>query len=215
MTATADKKKRRNSHSLRLRAAIAVQRRLLGKAQEARRSQFRLLQPPRDAVVFLGDSITEGGSWNEWFPQHTTINRGIGGETSAQVLERLQDALDRPATVVLLIGTNDLALGYPIDEIVNNVRAIVRGIQSAWPECVILLQSVMPRGKKWQQRVTALNRELRNISAETHIEYVDLWPALEGNEGALKPEYTSDELHLTGAGYRAWRDVLEPYISRI
>ena len=80
-------------------------------AQKMRASQFDLLPRPQAHVVFLGDSITEHGNWNEWFPATPLVNRGISGDTTAGVLARLDTAIDNPLAVFLLIGTNDLAFG--------------------------------------------------------------------------------------------------------
>ena len=124
-----------------MRAAISP---VLAPLQRARQTQLALLPTLPGRVVLLGDSITEGGVWNELLPELPVLNRGVGGETSAQVLARLDLVLNAPSAVVLLIGTNDLSSGVST---------------------------------------------------------------------ALRPEFTEDKLHLNGAGYRAWVDVLRPVVE--
>lgn len=201
--------------SLRLRAALYVTEKTLGKAQRSRRSQFEILTPPPRSIVLLGDSITEGGMWDEWLPEYHVVNRGIGGETAAQVLERIDSVAYDPAAVFLLIGTNDLTLGYSIESITENVEKIIERVKELAPGAPIHVQSVMPRGPRWRQRVLRLNAAVSQVARRTGAQYVDLWPALEGVDGALKRNYTMDDLHLTGAGYRAWVEVLRPVMATV
>jgi lysophospholipase L1-like esterase len=182
--------------------------------QRARATQFDELGPVNGAVVFLGDSISEGGLWSEWFPGVLTSNRGIGGETTAQVLGRLDSAIDSPRAVVLLAGTNDLAAGARVVEIVNRLVAIVEGILERSPECPIYLQSVMPRKDAFAAEIVELNELLRSMAeVRATTTFVDLWPALAAPDGSLRSEFTIDNLHLNGAGYAAWVEVLRQYID--
>ncbi len=185
----------------------------MGDGQRARRSQFAQLTPTAGSVVFLGDSITEGGIWEEWFPGADVVNRGIGGETAPQVLTRMDAVANDPAAIFLLIGTNDLTLRYPVESIAQNIHDIIARAGALAPDASIYLESVMPRGARWRKKVVRLNNLLRGVAAQTGARYVDLWPALADKEGALRPEFTIDGLHLTGAGYRAWVAILQPIIA--
>ncbi|MCK6123086.1 hypothetical protein KZX68_04960 [Microbacterium sp. EYE_80] len=187
----------------------------MGDGQRARRSQFDHLAPDAGSIVFLGDSITEGGLWEEWYPGAGVVNRGIGGETAPQVMTRLDVVANDPAAIFLLIGTNDLTLRYPVEEIAQNVRAIVERARALAPNAPIYLESVMPRGAKWRRKVLRLNDLLKRVAVQAGANYVDLWPALADEDGALRPEYTIDGLHLTGAGYRAWVAILQPVIAAL
>ena len=165
----------------------------------------------------LGDSITEFGSWDEWFPETPIANRGIGGEISSQVRARLYSAIDRPRAVFLLIGTNDLASAVPQLEIVQNVESIMVEIERVAPGTPVVLQSVMPRALAFRDEIIALNHRYRELvdAAPDHVRYLDLWPALATPEGALRPELTRDRLHLNGNGYAAWVKVLQPMMTQI
>jgi lysophospholipase L1-like esterase len=163
----------------------------------------------------LGYSITEFGMWSEWFPGAPMANRGIGGERSGDVLARLHTAIDHPRAVFLLVGTNDLSAAIPEQEITENVAAIIDTITHVSPGIPLYVQSVMPRGLAFRDEVRSLNERYREITAAAETHYLDLWPALATPEGALNPDMTNDTLHLNGAGYRAWVDVLRPIISDI
>ncbi|MGC0417936.1 GDSL-type esterase/lipase family protein [Embleya sp. AB8] len=178
-----------------------------------RASQFARFPPPTGHVVFFGDSITEGGLWDEWFPDAAPVNRGIGGNTVADLLGRLDTAIDRPAAVFLLIGTNDLGLGETVAEVAAGMRELAARIRERAPEAPLFIQSVRPRKAGFADRIRRLNTRYRDIAADADAEYIDLWPALADADGALRAEYTRDKLHLGGAGYAAWADVLRPYVD--
>lgn len=196
----------------------APMRKVMRPSQVSRASQFAHFSAPDGQVVMLGDSITELGLWQEWFAGTPVLNRGIGGETSADLLRRLDTAIGRPAAVFLLIGTNDLTLGVSLREVVSNVRALLAEIERRAPATRVVVQSVMPRTPRYRDDLHRLNRAYQALVAEAddHTEYLDLWPALADENGRLREELTEEgvRIHLNGAGYAAWVDVLRPHVAR-
>ena len=193
-----------------------IARRFLTRSMVMRRSQFETLPPVTGRVLFLGDSITEQGLWDEWFPHLATLNRGIGGNTVGDVLERLDTALYEPRLVSLLVGTNDLSgLGRSRkpDDIAAQMRELVARIRKRAPGAPLIVNSVMPRGRRYADRIRRLNTHCQAITAEAGGIWVDLWPALAAADGSLRSDLTADGLHLNGAGYRAWVDVLSPVVN--
>ncbi|THG30023.1 GDSL-type esterase/lipase family protein [Naasia lichenicola] len=190
---------------------------ILRNQQLARRDQFEATGAQANRIVFLGDSISEFGNWDEWFPDAPVLNRGIGGETSGMVLDRLDSAIGTPLGVFLLIGTNDLTAALPEPLIVHTVGRILDGIERRAPGTPVWVQSVMPRSAKFRDELDSINGRLQTLVTERpdHIRYLDLWPALSTADGALRNEFTRDHLHLNGEGYRAWTDVLRPIVDRI
>jgi lysophospholipase L1-like esterase len=205
-----------------VRRAVAVLGRtlgpkLLGPGQRMRASQFATLGARPGHVVFLGDSITQGGLWQEWFAGAPVLNRGIDGETSADLLRRVHSAVLDPLAVFLLIGTNDLTSGVSLQEITANVRALLAEIERRAPGTPVVVQSVMPRTPRFRDDLRLLNRAYRQVvdGSGDHVEYLDLWPALADDDGDLRTEYTEDRLHLNGPGYAAWVDVLRPRVDAL
>lgn len=197
-----------------IRQAIAP---LLGPVQRARQTQLAELLTPADRIVFLGDSITEGGMWDEWLPDHRVINRGVSGETTAQIAARLDGAVNAPRAIALLAGTNDIGSGVSTSAIIAGFRQIVDGIETRAPGTPVIVQSIMPRAIAFREEIIHVNRLIRN-EVDRHrgrLRYLDLWPALADRDGALRSEFTEDNLHLNGAGYRAWVDVLRPVIDQV
>lgn len=180
-----------------------------------RRSQFAELTTRPGCVLFLGDSITQFGEWAEWFPDLPTLNRGIDGDTVAGVVSRLDTAIADPVAISLLIGTNDIGgIGETSDprRIADAALGLVRAIRTAAPDAPLLLTSVMPRSASFAAPIRELNRRLEAIAAEEGLTYIDMWTPLVDAAGAIRPEFSNDRLHLTGAGYRVWADALRPHL---
>lgn len=187
------------------------------KRRRERRESFLTETVPPRAVVFLGDSITEVAPLGELFPGLPVVNRGIGWDTSADVIDRLDEAILDPAIVSLLIGTNDLHTSRRTKDargIASRVETIVARVRATAPDAHVLVNGVLPRTTLYAARLRGLNAHYRAIADRSGSTYVDAWPALAESDGALRKEFTSDNLHLTPAGYAAWGGVLRPLLTR-
>lgn len=177
-------------------------------------AQFQQQQASTGAVIWLGDSITEGGSWGQLIGDSTTVNRGIGGDITYGVLHRLDEVVrHHPSKLFILIGINDIAKDIPEVVIADNCRLIVRRVQQGSPSTRIYLQSVLPLEPSHAgfpqhydktEHVSVLNRLLGKVAASAHITFVNLWPAFVDSRGNLDSRYTADGLHLNAAGYKRW-----------
>lgn len=169
-----------------------------------------------DTVVFLGDSLTQGGDWSAWFPDLNALNFGIGGNTSEDVLARLDSVVAaQPDEIVLLVGTNDFGLRRNVETLVRNVQSILVDLRRDLPGSRMLVQSVMPRGREFADRIREANIHLRQFSATVHAQFLDLWPAMALEDGELNPVFSEDRLHLNDAGYEAWLSELRPALVRL
>ncbi|WP_291055988.1 GDSL-type esterase/lipase family protein [Herbiconiux sp.] len=167
-------------------------------------------------TVFVGDSLTEGGRWQDWFPGDETVNLGVGGDTTEGLIERLDTvAAEDPDTVVLLIGTNDIANRRAVEQIVRNIETILVTLRADSPDARILVQSVLPRGAEYAEYVKEINRHVWQFAATVKAHYLDLWPVMAMEDGELNPAYTEDRLHLNEAGYDAWLSELVPALERV
>lgn len=166
-------------------------------------------------LVLVGDSLTQGGDWESWMPGEEIVNLGVGGDTSDDVVARLDAVVEaRPALVALLIGTNDLAWRRSVEHVVRNVETILVTLRKELPEVRILVQSVMPRGHEFADQIRDINRHLWQFAPTVHAAWLDLWPALALEDGELNPAYTDDRLHLNAEGYRVWLGELVPGLER-
>jgi len=170
----------------------------------------------KPVTAFVGDSITAAGAWQEWFAGVDARNFGVDGETTDGLLERLDAVIESdPQTVVLLIGTNDLAERRGIERIVRNIESALVRLHQELPDARILLQSVLPRGREYAENIREINRHIWQFAATQRVHYLDLWPAMADADGELKTDYTDDRLHLNEAGYDVWLSELRPAFERV
>ena len=176
------------------------------------------------AVVFLGDSQIERGFWSEWW-RGDVLNRGIGGQTTRGVRERLDEvARHQPRLVVLECGTNDLAASASVEEVAASYTDLVDELRARLPHRVLLWpQNVFPvHPSKWRglapqisarnaeqlnAQIHELNARLAQIAAKREMDLHDVNAHLE-EDGVLKPSCTLDGTHLNGEGYRVWREAM-------
>jgi lysophospholipase L1-like esterase len=180
---------------------------------------FNGLPRQQKGIVFLGNSITERGTWQELLPGRNVINRGIGGDNTFGVLARLDGVLkDHPSVIFLLIGINDIGRGLPISVIADNYRRIADRVREESPNTKLYLQSVLPMNdailamdylKNKKDSIIALNAAIKRIAVEKHLEYIDLHPVFADAKGDLRPDMTVDGIHLKPAAYIPWVAYLE------
>ncbi len=175
------------------------------------------------AVVFFGDSITQGwGSLAKDFPTLKTANRGISGDTTRGLLTRIQgDVLDvHPRAVSLLIGTNDLDQGGTPEVITDNMRALVAELHQADPKMPIVLNKVMPRGLKKERNFPELIPKLNALyeaafKDDALVIFNDTYALFNNGEASVNKDEFPDLLHPNGAGYAKWVASLQPIFDRL
>ncbi len=169
-----------------------------------------------NTVLFLGDSITAHGDWQTWFPDVNTLNFGVSGNTTDDVIARIDSVIAAdPDEIIVLVGTNDLGTRQTVEHLVRNIQSMMVDLRRELPGSRMLLQSIMPRGREFAERIQEANIHLRQFAATVHAQYLDLWPALALDDGELNPVYSDDRLHLNDAGYQAWLSELRPGLERL
>ena len=170
----------------------------------------------RPVTAFVGDSITAHGDWQRWFPEEDARNFGVGGNTTDDLLERLDEVIAaEPSTVVLLIGTNDFAWRQPVEHVVRNIETALVRLRRGLPDAQIVVQSVMPRHPEYAQVIKEVNTHLRQFATTVRAQYLDLWPALATPEGGIDSACSDDELHLNDHGYEIWLSELRPALETV
>lgn len=178
-----------------------------------RETLFESLPSPHKRVVFLGDSLTQGCEWSEFYPE--ALNRGIAGDTSAGLLKRLNHIAElKPRAVFLMIGSNDLLnLHLTPGQTLANTGQAVAYIRHSSPETSIYLESNLPTWSVQKNiHSRAVNEGLRSMADGNTVIFVDLYS--EFLKGALlNPAFTSDGGHLNGEGYLVWKHLIDPYMQ--
>lgn len=173
------------------------------------------------SIVFLGDSQIEQAEWHEIFGDNPTVlNRGISGDFTAGVLERLGEVLrHQPAKIFLLVGVNDLFFEKPIPEIERDYRAIVQRTRAASANSELFLMSILPVNNQVRDvgldntNIQALNERIRQIAHDYALPYLDLYTPLTDATGNLAAKFTDDGLHINGLGYVVVKNAVESVMS--
>ena len=173
-------------------------------------------QAEKPRVVFLGDSITDGWRLNEYFPDRDVINRGISGQITGQMLGRMESDVIKlkPAVMLVLGGTNDIARGVPVSAIEDNLTAIAD--LADFHQIKLILASVLPVSDYHKDvnpnyemtrvrppaTIRALNDWIKSFCARRDFTYLDYYSQVVDADGYLKSDIADDGLHPNSLGYR-------------
>ena len=166
-------------------------------------------------VAFLGDSLTDGYDLNAYYPQYKTANRGIGGETTHGLLDRMKVSVYdlKPKVAVLLIGGNNL------DTMLEDYEALLQGIRENLPQTKVVLVSLTSMGGDWarkNQRAAYNNAIIKRHAEKYGFAFVDLFtPLLDEQSGEIRATYTVDGAHLTPLGYEVFTNTLAPVLDTL
>lgn len=190
-----------------------------------RATLFEELPVTSKDIIFLGNSITNGGEWAELLNNKHVKNRGISGDVCMGVYDRLDAILKgKPAKIFLLIGINDVSRGTPADTIVNRIGKIVKKIKKNSPKTKLYLQSILPvtdhykmfgnHARHWQM-VKGINEKLVGLAESEKVTYIDLYSHfVDSVTGKMNVQYSNDGLHLLGKGYLKWAEIVKPYVLK-
>jgi len=184
--------------------------------------------PGENRVVFFGDSITDSWKLAEYFPGKPYLNRGIGGQTTPQMLVRFrQDVINlHPKVVVILAGTNDIAgnTGPMLLEDIEADYASLAELARA-SHIAVVYSSVLPVhnytpksqdffAQRSTAKILALNQWLKDYCAASHLVYLDYFTALVDDKGLLKRDLAEDGLHPNAAGFKIMAPLAEAAIGK-
>jgi len=204
---------------------------------EERIKQFKKHPIGNNKIVFLGNSITEGGGdWNKKFNVHSIVNRGISGDITEGILARLDEIIFyKPLAVFLLIGINDI---FDTDisnrkkittlYVANNIIKIANQIIDQSPSSKIFVQTILPinheiyieengffpeHNVSLSEQIIQINSMIMNQAAGQQYKFIDLHSVFTDQDGLMNREYTTDGVHLNNNGYAVWVDYIHGYIQ--
>lgn len=184
-------------------------------------------------IVFIGNSITEGGKdWSAKFGINHIRNRGIAGDGTDGVLQRLDEIIYfKPKAVFILIGINDLfnlhhnednrALKYdkivPSPEYVaKNILKIAKKIHHKSPTTKIYVRTLLPSRREFlKEDILSVNTIIKKNEAKGYYKVIDLYAQFADANGELPKELTKDGLHLNDKGYEKWVDFEKPIVEDV
>jgi lysophospholipase L1-like esterase len=186
---------------------------------EVRRGLFAISKIQTAPIVMLGDSLIEAGPWTDLTGCLAIANRGIGGDTTKRVLERLDEVLAlKPRAVFLMVGVNDISLDVPRESTLNNLRDSLDRLAGAGSHT--FMSYVLPvtasyAKKRVNAEIPQLNAAIaRLIANRPAVTPIDVRPQLRGADGTLREEYAYDGIHLTPKGYAVLRDAIAPHVAK-
>lgn len=180
-------------------------------------------------IVFIGDSITDGCALDSYYSDLplATYNRGIGGDNTSGVLDRLKISLFdiKPSKIVLLIGVNDINGNRSKSEVINNYRNILSEISSNLPDTHVFCVSILPLNKslenythinveKSTEIILETNPEIEKLAREFDYTYVDVFSDFADESNLLIENLSVDGIHLNHNGYILYSQKLKPLLAQ-
>lgn len=172
---------------------------------------------PNDAneIIFLGNSITSGFKLDELFPDLNVKNRGIWGDQTIDMLNRIEEVIEsKPKKIFILAGINDIVRNVPLEKTIQNIESMILKIQKNSSETKIYIQSILPLTHYASEyffddedmaytKISEANKELVRLCNLRNVNYVSIdEPFLKNRE--LNQIYAWDGIHINGKGYLLW-----------
>ncbi len=180
-------------------------------------AEFKATPVEKKDYVFLGNSITAGGNWSTLLGLPHAKNRGISGDITFGVLERLDEVIaGKPKKLFVLIGINDVSRNIPDEVILANYKKLISRVRKGSKKTQIYFYTLLPVNSSFgkfknhygkDEHILWLNQEIKKLTAK-NVTVIDLYPHFLDGEKRLKAELTKDGLHLIPAGYQVWIDML-------
>lgn len=169
-------------------------------------------------IVFIGNSITEqGGNWGLRFNNYKVKNRGIAGDVTAGVINRLAEIYYyKPKKVFLKIGINDMFQDELTPEyIASNIQSIVDKIHLESPETKIYVHTILPTSNNTtlKAKIAATNTIIKNSIQTNYYQVIDLHPLFADANDLIISSYSTDGIHLSEAGYMIWQNFIKGFVN--
>ena len=192
------------------------------------KSKLESIKEQDENIVFFGDSITEGYNVKEFYDEFRVVNSGISGNTTEDLINRIDRDLYNynPSTVIIQIGTNDIRASIKDEEIINNLKTIIKGIRKNRKNASILIESIYPLNRDmdaeyWNdvnpdynnKHIIKLNNDIKELCKKESIKYIDIYTSLLDNNKNLKEVYSKEGLHLTDLGYYKVTRIIKKFLN--
>ena len=182
-------------------------------------SIFENMPRNEGSIVFLGDSLTDYVKFDELLPDLKIKNRGIAGDTTVGVLNRIDEVVSlKPSKLFLLIGTNDIVFDMKAEETVSNIKKIIEIFNEKSPNTAIYIQTLFPvnhnlgDSRRPHKAIVEINDGLKKLSEEMNFVLIDTY-SLFAENGEMPERFTIDGVHLNGAGVVRWVEFLTTWIK--
>ncbi len=178
-------------------------------AQEA--ETMARIQGQRSLTIVVGDSLALWLPLDELPQGQLWLNQSISGETTTQIRRRLHYfAATQPRAIHIMAGINDLKNGATEADVVDNLYQMITCLKQQHPQARLVVYSILPTRLRElpSDRIQSVNRQFAALTEGQGATFVDLHPSFSDRQGQLRPELTTDGLHLSAQGYTLWRAAL-------
>ncbi len=173
-------------------------------------------------IVFIGDDAIANGPWDELFPEARIARRGLSGETSHGVVQRIGEILpQKPSAIFIMVGFNDILRDVHPNTIGSNFRRMFDAIDQQSPSTRVYVMSILPYAGAIRpsealrrQLIIDTNSKLADISAERGATYIDLYSAFANEKDQLKPDLAASWRLLGAEGYQRWHDMIDEHVQK-
>ena len=172
----------------------------------------------REIIAFLGDSLTDYIRFEKYFPELNTRNYGVEGDTTQDLLTRIDEAIsDKPHKIFILIGVNDVLANLSPDDTLANIKQIISRIKNNSPESIIYLETLLPVNSEFITRrsnkvIRGINARLVTLARETQCTLIDTYKIFD-EDGGLPKRFTIDGIHLNNSGNNYLMEFLTQYVK--
>lgn len=185
---------------------------------------FETLPIDDNSIVFLGNSLINNFELAELFQNLKIKNRGISGDKIDGVINRLDPIIRlKPNKIFIEIGINDLGYRSNKDVVLTKYKKLINLLRSKLPKTKIYIQSLFPTETGRQEYKTycteavnrdiiEINNELSKLALKQNLTFINTHSSFVMN-GKLNSKYSVDGVHLNGAGYKLWTEILKPYVN--
>lgn len=186
---------------------------------------FDVLPKDSNAIIFLGNSLTQYFELAEFFQDIHIKNRGIHGDMLDGVLKRLTPIIaSQPGKIFIELGVNDIEQNVPQDKVIERYKRLLDTLKTTCPGTKLYVQSLLPVADSSQylptsycsqqmnKSIVAVNNELRKLAEMEQCTFIDAYSQFVF-AGQLNPKYSVDGVHLSGEGYLLWTRILKPYVD--
>ena len=169
-------------------------------------------------ILFLGDSLIEYFDWQQRFSDHRIGNFGNAGESVQGLLSRVMmigETFADADMVFIMSGINNIAMGDV--DFIGDYKVIIERLQSAYPEAVIITNSLLPVNMEYikNETIDEVNKALHPLANETGIEHLNIHDRFVDTKGRVIKEYLLDDgVHISNEGYAVWSKAVEEIVGR-
>lgn len=186
---------------------------------------FDVLPGDSNAIIFLGNSLTQYFELAELLQNSHIKNRGIHGDMTEGVIKRLAPIIaSQPKKIFIEIGVNDIEQKVPQPTLLKSYKLLIDTLKKTCPQTKLYVQSLLPVADssltlpssycspQMNKSIVEVNKQVRKLAEDRACTFIEVYEKFVSG-GQLAPKYSLDGVHLSEEGYLLWTKILKPYVD--